>query len=136
MNIRPTHSRFFALEVVMAAALLLPGAITIGAFAADPPVASNAASDAAPPVLPEDASTPTAPGNDIDDQKVTVRIKIALVGDESLSPQAHEVSVATNQQAVVLRGSVMPGEKDRVESLAEQYAGTRQVVDQLLVRDM
>jgi hypothetical protein len=54
-------------------------------------------------VLPEDASTPTALGNDIDDQKVTVRIKLALVGDESL---------------------------------AEQYAGTRQVVDQLLVRDM
>ena len=46
------------------------------------------------------------------------------------------MSVATNQQAVVLRGSVLPGEKDRIESLAEQYAGTRQVVDQLLVRDM
>jgi hypothetical protein len=102
MNTRSMHSRFFALEVV-AAAVLLPGAMTIPALAADPLVASDALSDAAPPVLPEDASTPTALGNDIDDQKVTVRIKLALVGDESL---------------------------------AEQYAGTRQVVDQLLVRDM
>ena len=83
-----------------------------------------------------DTTTPTVAANDTEDQRITVRIKIALAGDESLSPQAHEVSVATNQQAVVLRGSVLPGEKDRVESLAEQYAGTRQVVDQLLVRDM
>jgi hypothetical protein len=134
MNTRSTHARFFALEVVAAA--VLGGAMMVPALAAEPVVASNAASDAAPPVLPEDASTPTAPGNDTDDQKVTVRIKIALAGDDSLSPQAHEVSVATNQQAVVLRGSVLPGEKDRIESLAEQYAGTRQVVDQLLVRDM
>jgi osmotically-inducible protein OsmY len=122
MNTRSMNTRFFALEVV-AAAVLLPGVMTMPAHAA-------------PPVLPEDASTPTTPGNDTDDQKVTVRIKIALAGDESLSQQAHEVSVATNQQAVVLRGSVLPGEKDRVESLAAQYAGTRQVVDQLLVRDM
>jgi hypothetical protein len=135
MNTRSMHTRLVALEVV-AAAVLLPGAMMMPALAADPVVASNAASDAAPPVMPEDASTPTAPGNDTEDQKVTVRIKIALAGDNSLSAQAHEVSVATNQQAVVLRGSVLPGEKDRIESLAEQYAGTRQVVDQLLVRDM
>ena len=135
MNTRSLHTRFFGLGVV-AAAVLLPGAMMMPALAADPLVASNAASDAAPPVLPEDASTPTAPGNDTDDQKVTAQIKIALAGDESLSPQAHEVSVATNQQAVVLRGSVLPGEKDRVESLAGQYAGARQVIDQLLVRDM
>ena len=135
MNTWSMNTRFLALEVV-AAAVLLPGAMMMPALAADPMVASNVASDAAPPVLPEDASTPTAAGNDTDDQKVTVRIKIALAGDDSLSAQAHEVSVATNQQAVVLRGSVLPGEKDRIESLAEQYAGTRQVVDQLLVREM
>jgi hypothetical protein len=128
-------NRFLTLEVV-AAAVLLPGAMTIPALAAEPPVLSNAASDAAPPVLPEDASTPTAPAHDVDDAKVTAQIKIALAGDSSLSAQAHEVSVATNPQAVTLRGSVMPGEKERIESLAGKYAGTRQVVDQLLVRDM
>lgn len=128
-------TRFSTLEVV-AAAVLLPGAMTIPAIAAEPPVASNAAADAAPPVLPGDASTPTAPAHDVDDAKVTAQIKIALAGDSSLSAQAHEVSVATNPQAVTLRGSVMPGEKDRIEALAQQYAGTRQVVDQLLVRDL
>jgi hypothetical protein len=128
-----TKSR--TLEVV-AAAVLLPGAMTIPAVAADSPVSSNAASDAAPPVLPEDASTPTAPAHDIDDAKVTSQIKIALAADSSLSAQAHEVSVSTNPQAVTLRGSVMPGEKERIESVAGQFAGTRQVVDQLLVRDM
>jgi uncharacterized lipoprotein YbaY len=127
-------AKFRPLEVV-AAAVLLPGAMTIPALAADPAVASNAASDAAPPVLPEDASTPTAPAHDVDDAKVTSQIKIALAGDSSLSAQAHEVSVATNPQAVILRGSVMPGEKERIETVAGKFAGTRQVVDQLLVRD-
>ena len=123
------------LEVV-AAAVLLPGAMTIPVVAAEPPVSSNAASDAAPPVLPGDASTPTAPAHDVDDAKVTAQIKIALAADSSLSAQAHEVSVSTNPQAVTLRGSVMPGEKERIESVAGKFAGTRQVVDQLLVRDL
>jgi hypothetical protein len=128
-------TRFRPLEVV-AAAVLLPGAMSIPAMAADPAVPSNAASDAAPPVLPGDASTPTAPAHDIDDAKVTAQIKTALAGDSSLSAQAHDISVLTNQQAVTLRGSVMPGEKERIESVAGQFAGTRQVVDQLLVRDL
>ena len=127
-------AKFRPLEMV-AAAVLLPGALTIPALAADPPVASNAASDAAPPVLPGDASTPTAPAHDVDDAKVTAQIKIALAGDSSLSAQAHEISVLTNPQAVTLRGSVMPGEKERIETVAGKFAGTRQVVDQLLVRD-
>ena len=128
-------SKFRTLEVV-AAAVLLPGAMSIPAIAAEPPVSSNAASDAAPPVLPGDASTPTAPAHDVDDAKVTAQIKVALAGDSSLSAQAHEISVLTNPQAVTLRGSVMPGEKERIESVAGKFAGTRQVVDQLLVRDM
>jgi hypothetical protein len=128
-------SKFRTLEVV-AAAVLLPGAMSIPAIAAEPPVSSNAASDAAPPVLPGDASTPTAPAHDVDDAKVTAQIKVALAGDSSLSAQAHEISVLTNPQAVTLRGSVMPGEKERIESVAGKFAGTRQVVDQLLVRDL
>jgi hypothetical protein len=128
-------TRFSPLEVV-AAAVLLPGAMSMPAMAADPLVPSNAASDAAPPVLPGDASTPTAPAHDVDDAKVTAQIKTALAGDSSLSAQAHDISVLTNQQAVTLRGSVMPGEKERIESVASQFAGTRQVVDQLLVRDL
>lgn len=51
----------------------------------------------------------------------------------SLSTQAHNVTIATNQQAVVWRGPVKPGENDRIESLAGQFAGTRQIVNQLPV---
>ncbi len=128
-------TRLLAL-VVVTAAVLLPGAMTIPALAADPVIASNAASDAAPDMKPADANTPTVAASDIDDQKVTVRIKIALAGDNTLSPQAHEVSVATNPQAVILRGSVSSGEKERINSVAEQYAGARQIIDGLLIRDM
>jgi osmotically-inducible protein OsmY len=135
MNTRPMNSRFFALEVV-AAAVLLPGAMTMPALAADPAIPNNVASDTASDMKPADANTPTVAANDIDDQKVTVRIKIALAGDNTLSPQAHEVSVATNQEAVILRGSVSSSEKERINSVAEQYAGARQIIDELLVRDM
>jgi osmotically-inducible protein OsmY len=135
MNTRPMHNRFFALEVV-AAAVLLPGALTMPVLAASPVIASNVASDAATDMKPADANTPTVAANDIDDQKVTVRIKIALAGDNTLSPQAHEVSVATNPQAVILRGSVSPSEKERINSVAEEYAGARQIIDELLIRDM
>lgn len=128
-------TRLYALEIVTAA-VLLPGAMTIPALAADPYIASDAASDAAPDMKPADGNTPTVAANDIDDQRVTVRIKIALAGDKTLSPQAHEVSVATNPEAVVLRGSVSSGEKERINSVAEQYAGARQIIDELLVRDM
>ena len=128
-------TRLFALEVITAA-VLLPGMMTIPAFAGGPLIASNAASDAATDMKPADGNTPTVAANDIDDQKVTVRIKIALAGDNTLSPQAHEVSVATNPQAVILRGSVSSGEKERINSVAEEYAGARQIIDELLVRDM
>jgi osmotically-inducible protein OsmY len=86
-------------------------------------------------MVPQDAGTPTKPANDIDDRRVTAQIRTALVGDKSLSSLARNVGIATNQQAVVLRGQVTSGEKDRVEALASQYAGTRQVVSQLLVKD-
>jgi osmotically-inducible protein OsmY len=128
-------SKFLALEVV-AAAVLLPGALTIPVMAGEPVIPSNAASDVAPPMKPADATTPTTPANDVDDLKVTAQIKVALAGDASLSPQAHEISVATNQQAVVLRGSVTSADKDRINTVAAQYAGARQVIDELLVRDL
>lgn len=83
--------------------------------------------------MPEDASTPTAPAHDIDDARVTARSRSALKGDMSLSTQAHNVTIATNQQAVVWRGPVKPAENDRIESLAGQFAGTRQIVNQMPV---
>ena len=128
------NGKLLALEVAVAA-VLLTGAMSMPAIAADPVIPDNSASNAAPNVVPGDANTPTAPAHDVDDAKVTAQIRSALASDKSLSTQGHDVSVATNQQAVVLRGSVRPGEKDRIVALAGQYAGTRQVVDQLLIID-
>jgi osmotically-inducible protein OsmY len=128
------HTKFFALQVAVAA-VLLPGAMMMPALAAEPSIPDNSASDSAPNRLPPDANTPTAPAHDIDDARVTAQIRSALKGDKSLSPQANNVTIATNPQAVVLRGSVQPGEKDRIEALAQQFAGTRQVLDQTLVID-
>ncbi len=119
----------------MAILVVIAVALPTHVIAADSSIADTSASDAAPNLVPEDASTPTRPANDIDDRRVTAQIRSALVDDKTLSSMAHNVSIATNQQAVVLSGQVSSAEKDRVEALASQYAGTRQVVSQLLVKD-
>jgi osmotically-inducible protein OsmY len=105
---------------LLAAALLLQA----GALAAGSVLAIN---------LPEDANIPTTAADDSDDLRVTAQIRSALLADGSLSDLAHKVRIATNQQAVILRGAVKAGEKDQIESLAGQFAGTRQVIDQLTV---
>jgi hypothetical protein len=129
------RAKFIALGLV-AVAVTLAGAFAMPAGAAEPSIPDTSPSDSAPNLVPADASTPTAAASDIEDVRVTAQIRSALTGDKSLSALAHSVTITTNQQAVVLRGQVNPGEKDRVEALASQYAGTRQVVDQLLVKDL
>jgi BON domain len=129
------RAKFIALGLV-AAALTFAGAVAMPAGAAEPSIPDNSPSDSAPNLLPADASTPTAASSDIEDVRVTAQIRSALSGDKSLSALARSVNITTNQQAVVLRGQVKPDEKDRVEAVASQYAGTRQVVDQLLVKDL
>jgi osmotically-inducible protein OsmY len=52
-----------------------------------------------------------------------------------LSEEAKNVTVAVNPQAIILRGSVSSTDVDRIETLAEQFAGVRQVDNQLSVRD-
>jgi len=105
---------------IIAAAVLLPGTLPPQAFAQQP----------------GDASVPTAPSNRIDDTRVTDQIREALAADASLSQSAKSVTIATNEQAVILRGAVSTVEdKDRVETLAGQYAGARQVDNQLTIKD-
>jgi hypothetical protein len=127
------RNNLLAFEIT--AAVLLPGFMAMPSFAADPTIPDNSSSNVAPVVLPGDANTPTAPANDIDDIQVTAQIRSVLNADASLSRRARDVTIATNPAAVVLRGSVTSAEKDRIESVAEQYAGTRQIVNQLLVRE-
>jgi osmotically-inducible protein OsmY len=128
-------TNFGRLAGAMVIAAAVATDIALPVVAMDGAIPDTSASDAAPTLSPADAGTPTAPANDIDDRRVTAQIRGALAGDKSLSAPARNVSIATNQQAVVLRGSVSSADKDRIETLASQFAGTRQVVSQLLIKN-
>jgi osmotically-inducible protein OsmY len=82
---------------------------------------------------PGDASVRTVASKNRDDLEVTAQIRQALATAPSLSDLARGVQVATNSDAVILRGVVEPEEQDRVDSLAQQFAGARQIIDQLTV---
>lgn len=113
---------------LIAAAGLLPGTFPSVALAG-PDTATNPTAR-----QPEGANTPTQASTDTDDKQVTQQIRSALLADASLSPEAKRVDVRTNTDAVVLRGAVSAAEKDRIEHVAGQFAGTRSVTSQLMVR--
>jgi hyperosmotically inducible periplasmic protein len=113
---------------LVAAAVLLQGAIALPAAAAEPST-NNSAGD----LKPADASTPTTAANDSDDRRVTEQIRQALLADKSFSVLAQRVQIATNQSAVILRGAVRSAEVNKIEALAAQFAGTRQIDNQLTV---
>src|ERR1700733_2822179 len=110
------------------AAVLLQGAIALPAAAADPGT-NNSAGD----LKPADASTPTTAANDSDDRRVTEQIRQAVLPVKSFSELAQRVQIATNQSAVILRGAVRSAEVNKIETLAAQFAGTRQIDNQLTV---
>ena len=114
---------------LLAAAVLLPGTLPSVALAGGPDTATNPTSR-----QPEDANTPTQASGSLEDNHVTQQIRAALMADGSLSSQAKRVDVRTNADAVTLRGAVTADEKDKIEQVASQYAGARQVASQLQVR--
>jgi len=113
--------------VIVFASLLL-GATALPGLAAEP------AAGTPDSVQPGDGSVRVVASSNSDDLRVTAQIRQALVAEPSLSDLAHNVQVATNSDAVILRGVVESVEKDRVETLAQQFAGARQIIDQLSVR--
>jgi len=119
-----------AVPAIVAAAVLLAGMLSVPALALEPATAVNSTDK-----LPEDASTPVRAANDVEDVRVTEQIRAALRADSSLSEEAKLVAIATNPDAVILRGTVSSSDKERIETLAGQYAGARQVDSQLMVRD-
>jgi hyperosmotically inducible periplasmic protein len=114
---------------LLTAAALLHGAIALPAAAAEPAGTDNSGAN----LQPADSSTPTAAASDSDDRRVTAQIRQALLADKSFSVLAQHVQIATNQDAVILRGTVQSNELDRIEALAGQYAGSRQIDNQLTV---
>jgi hyperosmotically inducible periplasmic protein len=77
-------------------------------------------------------ATPEDQSNKSGDVEVTARIRKALVADDSLSTNAKNVKIVTENGGVTLRGPVNDArERETVVRLAKQEVGQRNVVDQL-----
>jgi hyperosmotically inducible periplasmic protein len=62
------------------------------------------------------------------DRKITANIRRAVVGDESLSLNAHNVKIITRNRVVTLRGPVeSQAEKAKIGELARKAAGVKRV---------
>jgi hypothetical protein len=120
------------LPEVIAAGVLLPGTLLGSALASEPPTAVNSTD-----LVPADANVPLTASPSPDDTRVTRQIRDALHADSDLPRDVNNlVNVATNGQAVVLRGALRnTSQIARVETLAQNYAGARQVINELTVID-
>lgn len=90
----------------------------------EPVRADNTAKNAQTPA----AQTPLDQGENQADLEITANIRKAIVADDSLSTNAHNVKIITSGGAVTLRGPVKSRqEKDTIEAKAKQVAGVRRV---------
>ena len=81
-----------------------------------------------------DTATVFDQGNSEPDIQITANIRKAIVDDDSLSTNAHNVKVITNDRIVQLRGPVdSPAEKATIEAKAKSVSGVKKVVNQLEV---
>ena len=81
-----------------------------------------------------DRPTAGTQSNKRDDVEITRDIRRAIVDDDTLSTNAHNVKVITIDGAVTLRGPVdTPQEKARVAAKARQVAGVKHVDNQIEV---
>lgn len=78
------------------------------------------------------ALTPGKQSESESDREITAAIRRAIVKDDSLSTNAHNVKIITRDQVVTLRGPVdSPIEKTKIDQLARQVHGVKQVDNQL-----
>jgi hyperosmotically inducible periplasmic protein len=76
--------------------------------------------------------TPEKQGGEAADVKITAAIRRALVKDDSLSVNAHNVKIITRAGIVTLRGPVKSAaERTTIGRLAEKTAGVNRVDNQL-----
>ena len=85
-----------------------------------------------------DTLTPLDQGKSEADRTITQQIRKAVVGDDNLSTNAHNIKIITVDGAVTLRGPVKTAkEKETVEALAQKATGVKTVDNQLEVeRDL
>jgi hyperosmotically inducible periplasmic protein len=66
------------------------------------------------------------------DRTLTQRVRHAVMADDSLSTNAHNIKIITNNGVVTLRGPVNSAqEKANIDAKAQQIAGTTKVNNQL-----
>jgi len=76
--------------------------------------------------------SPMDQGESAADRELTATIRKAIVGDDSLSTNAHNVKIVTVDGVVTLRGPVKTAaEKATVASKAQAAKGVKRVDDQL-----
>jgi hyperosmotically inducible periplasmic protein len=76
--------------------------------------------------------TPPDQSNNAADVETTAKIRKAIVDDDNLSTNAHNVKIVTRDGAVTLRGPVKSAaEKEAIAAKAQQVAGVKRVDNQL-----
>ena len=111
-------------------ACALTGILTIAAAAADK--ADNTGKNVRD--RGGETVTPMDQGGSAADRDLTANIRKAIVADDSLSTNAHNVKVITVDGVVTLRGPVKsPAEKAAVAAKAEKAQGVKRVDNQLEV---
>jgi osmotically-inducible protein OsmY len=81
-----------------------------------------------------DTKTPGDQSENEADRTITQNIRRAITGDDSLSTNAKNVKIITNDGTVTLRGPVKSEkEKTEIEAKAKQVAGVKSVDNQLEV---
>jgi hyperosmotically inducible periplasmic protein len=81
-----------------------------------------------------DTKTPGDQSENEADRTITQNIRQAITGDDSLSTNAKNVKIITNDGTVTLRGPVKSEkEKTEIEAKARQVAGVKRVDNQLEV---
>jgi hyperosmotically inducible periplasmic protein len=80
----------------------------------------------------EATKTPLDQSENSHDVEITANVRKAIVADDSLSTNAHNVKVITSGGVVTLRGPVKSAhEKTTIEMKAKQVAGVTRVENQL-----
>jgi len=76
--------------------------------------------------------TPTDQGGSAADRELSANIRKAIVDDDTLSMNAHNVKIVTKDGVVTLRGPVKnAAEKTSVAAKAQKIAGVKRVDNQL-----
>jgi osmotically-inducible protein OsmY len=102
------------------------------AFAAEPKDADNTAKNVRD--REDRTATPMDQGGSEGDRTITAEIRKQIVDNDSLSTNAKNVKIITQDGVVTLRGPVKsPDEKTTVAGIARKAAGVKRVDDQIEV---